>query len=130
MWLCLNNAEYVWIHLNKQSSDYFRIQNVSVAVNSIRSLYKLLSIYRDVLNMSEYGPICLNVPQLPDHGWILLNVPEYAWKCLNKKFWLCQGFQFASSSYIFDRVLNMPQVLDMAGFWICHDMVTIAFLLM
>ena len=27
----------------------------------------------------------------------------------------------ASSSQIFDRVLNMPQALNMSGFWICHE---------
>ena len=30
-WICLNNAEFVCIYLNKQSSKYTRIQNVSDA---------------------------------------------------------------------------------------------------
>ena len=34
-------------YLNKQSAEYVKILNVSGAVHSIRSLYKLLSSYRD-----------------------------------------------------------------------------------
>ena len=33
--------KYAWIYLNKQSSEYARILNVSDAVPSIRPLYKL-----------------------------------------------------------------------------------------
>ena len=61
-----------------------------------------------VLNMSVYSSICFNNAWMSQyasmsldmhkHGWILLNVPEYAWKFLNKLFWLCQGSQYASSS--------------------------------
>ena len=39
--------EYAGIYLTKQSAEYARILNVSDAVHSIRSLYKLLSSYRD-----------------------------------------------------------------------------------
>ena len=43
--------KYTRIYLKKQSTEYARIVNVSVAVHSIRLLYKLLSSYRyrDVL---------------------------------------------------------------------------------
>ena len=58
------------------------------------------------LSMSEYWP---------DHGWILLNAPEYIWKSLNKLFWLCQVSQYTSSSWIFDRVFNMPPAIICAG---------------
>ena len=61
-----------------------------------------------VLNMSEYGSICLNNAwmsqyasvslNMHEHGWIFLNIPQYAWKCLNKLFWLWQGSQHTSSS--------------------------------
>ena len=43
----LDILEYGWIYLNKQSCEYARILNVSDPVQSIRSLYKLLSSYRD-----------------------------------------------------------------------------------
>ena len=39
--------EYTFIYLNKQSSEYARILNVSHGVQRLRSLYKLLSSYRD-----------------------------------------------------------------------------------
>ena len=45
--IMLNMLEYACIYLNKQSSKYTRILNVSDGVHSIRSLYKLLSSYRD-----------------------------------------------------------------------------------
>ena len=37
--------------------------------------------------------------------------------------WLCNGSQYAyaSSSYIFDKGLNLHQALNMSGFWIWHD---------
>ena len=43
----LNMIEYAGIHLKKQSAEYARILNVSDALHSIRSLYKLLTSYRD-----------------------------------------------------------------------------------
>ena len=45
--MTLNVTEYVGIYLKKQSAEYARILNVSDAVHSIRSVYKLLSSYRD-----------------------------------------------------------------------------------
>ena len=39
--------EYARIHLKKHGAEYARILNMSDAVHSIRSLYKLLSSYRD-----------------------------------------------------------------------------------
>ena len=43
----LNMLEYACIYLNKQSSEYARILNVSDAVHIIRSLWKLLSCYQE-----------------------------------------------------------------------------------
>ena len=89
-----------------------------------------------VLTVNEYGSICLintwiylNVPKCLWTYWILLNVPEYAWICLNKLFWLCQCPRYASSSQIFDKVFNMPQTLNVPGFWICCYIVIITLLL-
>ena len=50
----LKHAEYAWICLNMPA--YARVLNVSDAVHSIRSLYKLLSSYRDrgVFNTVKY----------------------------------------------------------------------------
>ena len=83
--------------------------------------------------MPEYDLIYLNVPQdvmILMSGLIFLNVPTYSWKYLNKQLCLWQGSQYTSLSYIFDRVLNMPQALNMSGFWICCYLVLIALLLL
>ena len=45
--ITLNMIEYAVIYLKNQSAKYSRILNVSDAVHSVRSLYKLLSSYRD-----------------------------------------------------------------------------------
>ena len=45
--ITLKMIEYAGIYLKKQSVEYARIRNVSDAVHSIRSQYKLLSSYRD-----------------------------------------------------------------------------------
>ena len=45
--MTLNVIEYAGIYLEKQSAEYARILNVSDAVHSIRSVYKLLSSYRE-----------------------------------------------------------------------------------
>ena len=45
--ITLNMIEYASIYLKKQSAGYARILNVSDAVHNIRSLYKLLTNYRD-----------------------------------------------------------------------------------
>ena len=45
----LNMIEYAGIYLKKQSAEYARILNVTEAVHSTRSVYKLLISYRDRL---------------------------------------------------------------------------------
>ena len=45
--ITLNTIEYAGIYLKNQSAEYARILNVSNAVHSIRSLYKLRSSYPD-----------------------------------------------------------------------------------
>ena len=53
---------------------------------------------------------------LHQYASISLNIPKYPWKCLNKLFWLSQNCEYAWSSYMFDRVLKMAQVLNVPGF--------------
>ena len=43
--------------------------------------------------MPEYVVMSFN---MATHNWILTNVPEYGWKCLNKLFWLCQGSEYVA----------------------------------
>ena len=45
--ITLNMIEYADIYPKKQSAEYARILNVSDSVYSIKSLYKLLTSYRD-----------------------------------------------------------------------------------
>ena len=42
-----NMLEYACIYLNKQSSEYARILNMSDVIHRTKSLYKLLCSYRD-----------------------------------------------------------------------------------
>ena len=44
----------------------------------------------------------------------------YLWKGLNKLFWTCQGSEYAWSSHIINRLLQMPRVLNNPGFWTWH----------
>ena len=55
-----------------------------------------------------------------EYGSEFLNIYKYPWNCLKKPFWLSQGAEYAWSSYMFEKLLNMPQVLNMPGFWIWH----------
>ena len=52
-----------------------------------------LIIPKKCLNISQYARMSLNMPK---HDLVLLNALEYAWKCLNKLFWVCQGSQYTS----------------------------------
>ena len=65
--------------------------------------------------MPKYASMSHN---MPEHDWILLDVLEYVWKCLNKLFWLYHGsqmphhltfwqdFEYALGNK-YNRVLNM-----------------------
>ena len=65
----LNIIEYTYIYLKTQSAEYARILNMSDAVHNIRSMYKLLSSYRDrdvfrTLSNIEDGAFCKkNIPE-------------------------------------------------------------------
>ena len=51
-----------------------------------------------------------------EYASVSLSVPKYPWKCLNKLFWLCQGSEYAWSSYMFDRLLKIPWDLNVPRF--------------
>ena len=74
--------------MNKQSSEYARILNVSNTVHSIRSLYKLLSSYR---------------------GKGLITVKHLRWSILQKELCLSAGMQpefFSAGEVSWTRVLR------------------------
>ena len=68
-------------------------------------------------------PTCMPV-SVAEYASASLNIPKYPWKSLKKLFWLWQGFEYSSSSYMFDRLLKMPQILNVPGFWIRHGCVS------
>ena len=50
--------------------------------------------------------------------WLYINISKYPWKCLNKMFWLCQGFEYTWSSYLFDKLWKMTRALIVSEFCI------------
>ena len=133
-WLC-QGSEYVW------SFYMFDRLLMMLWVLNLRGfwiwdgfIWKGCTKFWICLNMAQYASImseyALMSLIMPENGWILLDVTKYAWKCLNKLFWLCQGSQYTLSSQIFDRALYMPQALNMPGFWIFCDIVIITLLVL
>ena len=53
-----------------------------------------------------------------DNASVSLNIPKYPWKCLNELFRLCLSSEYAWSSYMFNRLLKMPRVLNMTRLYI------------
>ena len=80
--------------------------------------------YRFLKRTRETSPLshsCAHVSKAEYASSISLNMLKYPWKSLIKLFWLCQGSEYAWSSYMLDRLLKMPWILNMPGFWIWHD---------
>ena len=71
----------------------------------------------------EASPISLSYGHvsLAECTSISLNMPKHSWKCLNKLLWLWQGSEYSWSSYMFDRLLKTPPVLNEPGLWIWHS---------
>ena len=44
---------------------------------------------------------------VPEHGWILLNVTKYAWKCLNKLLWLYEGSNYNNITIIVTNIIML-----------------------
>ena len=57
---------------------------------------------------------------MAEYASVSLNMSKYPWKCLNKLFWQWQGSEYAWSSYMFNRFLKMPCVLNKPEIWIWH----------
>ena len=65
------------------------------------------------LPIAECLSVWLNMHWYP---WICLNILENPW--INCSNYACS--QYAWSSYMFDRLLKMPQALNKPGFWVWH----------
>ena len=64
-------------------------------------------------------PNCAPV-SVAEYASTSLNIPQYTGKHLNKLFWLFHDSEYAWSSYMFNRFLKMPQILNVLWFWIWH----------
>ena len=61
-----------------------------------------------------------------EYETVSLYMAKYPWKCFNKLFWLCQGSEYAWSSYMFNRLgLKMPRLLNKPGLWIRHGCIRV-----
>ena len=144
-WICINIPEYPCISLKMQEETVLTMPDLWICLinllfwqafedSSGSKCARVLNIallhmreWHWVLNISEYGSICLNVsigPNAPQYAWTWLIIAECPCFCLKM-----QGSQYASSSYIVDRVLNILKALNMPEFWICRDIVLITLLL-
>ena len=77
------------------------------------------SIFKKDRGSLSSSPSCAPVSSA-EYASISLNIPKHSWKCLNKLFWIYQGYNYDWSSYMFDRLWKMPGVLNNPGFWKWH----------
>ena len=80
------------------------------------SRIRTLSVFKNGRGGVPFSPSCTPV-SVAENESVFLNMPKYPWKYLNKLFSLCQGSEYAWSSYMFDKLLKMPLVLNEPGFW-------------
>ena len=124
LWICLIILHFRQAFEFASGSKYARVLNI--ARMYIQGLQRVLDMseydsYASII--SEYASICLNVHQ---YAWTWLNIvacPWISWKLQ----WLYQSSQ---SCLNVDRVLNMPEELNIPGFWLCRDIDIIALLLL
>ena len=112
--ISLNMPKYSWKRLNKlfwlcQSSEYAcssymfgRLLKMPPVLNKpgfwiwYACICKGYAEFRIHLIMAPYASIT------PEYAWTWLNIPECSWMyeypriCLNKLFWLCQGFEYTA----------------------------------
>ena len=120
-WLCLimlSVPEYTWINRVLNITEFWICLMHYIACHCAN--------YGAVIEAEAYSEHSLRFKMecfpkriLPECNWICiisLNISKYSWKCLNKLFWLYQGYEYAWSTYMFDRLLNIPWILNMPGF--------------
>ena len=92
-------------------------------MNTIRSFFQklrhFLLIFKKDRRSFASSPSRVLVSAAED-ALMLLNMPKYPWKCLNKLFWLCQDSEYTWSSYMFDRLFKMSQIINVPEFWVWH----------
>ena len=129
LWVWLNMCQNPWIFLNTFENAWINCFDFPVALSCLIILHapqtfedvlgskcaRVLNMTRlhmqglnRVLNLSEYGSICLN------NAWICMNMAEYCWMSLimPANAWI--------NCFDYDRVLNIPHYLRyLIIFWIC-----------
>ena len=91
--------------------------NLGLFPQKIRALF---SISKKDMRALLHPPPMLGTWTVVKYASISLNISKYPWKSLNKLFWLCQGSEYAWSSYMFDRLFKMRRVLNVLRFWLWH----------
>ena len=91
------------------------MDTIKTFFSKIRSLLSIFKKRR--VDLSSLSSSCALV-SVAEYASISVNMPKYPWKCLNKLFRLCQGSEYAWSSYMLDRLLKIPWVLNKPVFWI------------
>ena len=92
------------------------MDTIRAFLSKIRALFPIFK--KDRVDFPS-PPSCAPV-SVAEYTSISLSMPKYPWKCLNRLLWLCQGSEYAWSSFMFDRLLKMPRVLNKPGFWLWH----------
>ena len=79
-----------------------------------QTLDTFFNFQKTLAKVFPFPSSCIPV-SVAEYAWIYLNIPKYL--CKNwKLFW--QGSGYAWSSYMFNKLLKMLWVLNVAGFWI------------
>ena len=80
--------------------------------------FHLFRFLKRAKEASPLPPLVFAPVSVAEYAPVSLNITKYPWKCFNKLFWICQGSEYAWSSFMFDRLLKMPRILNKQGFWI------------
>ena len=110
-----------------QAKKLYNYTNILIGKSNrkIDTIWAFLSRIRPFFRISKNsrGGLPPSPPKLQtcECGWmciIFLNNPKYSWKCLHNV--LCHNSEYSWWSYMFDKLLKMPRVLNVSEFWIWH----------
>ena len=86
-----------------------KMDTIRAFLSKVRILFQF---FQRVQGRPPLFPISCAPVSVTEYAPVSLNMTKYPWECLIKQFLLCQGSEYAWSSYIFHRFLNMPRVLN------------------
>ena len=128
--MCLNDAEYDWICryipknrvLNMPERPQGNILEFLI-VDTLKYTFWMANLTQRWTQSGPFFPksgyfFWFSKRGKVVHLWVWLNMHQYPWICLN--ILLCQGSEYAGSSYMFDKLLKIPRVLNKPGFWMWH----------